>query len=473
METDLEIYTGKLKYKDIDFSFVFDCTELRLIPPNDKKQRILKEWIMTPLANGAYTIGDPKMDVPYLIGKCNENGHTMVFITQEGARIGNSNSVLFVEILAYMDCKYDREHIDRLSFSSQEINCIHPINQSYSFSFDGEGFSRDGVFSVTTLDFETTTTEKQKFIVDDTDVYVQFCVSRRLSTKIGEAPIILNSAMLFEFEPTNDYAFLLKLWRIAKQFIQFLCYRKNVFLPIVDVSAPYKDGKHEKFATLYVLGESGTDEPETLKKGRYIKQAYIAGSEGRMLTDISAGLLYTRHFLDTYRSGRSIDAARFIMITAAFEWEFHRAYPDGVPKKEATIKIEKIATEAIEALIDASSGKLKKKYSFLKKLIKSDSLQTEIIQIGEDFNNAIGNFGKHLYSRNGEKLEYSEMGKRLATQRNRFAHGILDKEFIGLSLLDLIYLEYIIYAMQLRFYDVDDVNIRKSINELFDLNYAL
>ena len=65
------------------------------------------------------------------------------------------------------------------------------------------------------------------------------------------------------------------------------------------------------------------------------------------------------------------------------------------------------------------------------------------------------------------------MGQRLADQRNHFAHGDLDKDFIGLSLLDLVYMEYVVYAMQLRFYGMNDEKIRKSINELFDLNFAL
>lgn len=65
------------------------------------------------------------------------------------------------------------------------------------------------------------------------------------------------------------------------------------------------------------------------------------------------------------------------------------------------------------------------------------------------------------------------MGKRLADQRNHFAHGDLSKEFIGLSLLDLIYLEYIIYALPLKHYNIPDDKIRKSINDLFHLNFAL
>lgn len=448
--------------------------KLRLIPPKEKMHEIEMNWIMTPIGNGVYTMGRQlQMDEPFLVGRCNEDGSKIVFLTQQGARIGSRNSVLFIDIVAYIACKTDRDNIDRISFSSPEIDCIHPVNQAFEYSLDSERFSNDGVFSVTALSFDSTTTEKQEFTVDGKKVQAYFGVTRKMSIKIGEAPMLFSSAMLFEFEPTDDYVFILKLWHIAKKFIQFLCYRKNVFLPSAEISAPYEDGKHEKFATLYIMNEIGSSEPETLKRGRYIKQKNLSGSEGAILTDIAASLLYTRHFPDTYESGRHIDASRFIMITAAFEWEFHRAYPEGVPKKEATIKVEAEATEAIQKLIESGSGKVKKKYQFLKKLIKSDSLQTEIVKMGEDYDEIIGIFGKHLYQLNGENLVYTEMGERLANQRNHFAHGDLDKEFIGISLLDLMHMEYVIYALQLKHYGISNENVRKSINELFHLGYAL
>ena len=45
-------YSGICTYRDIDFTFVFDGEELRLIPPPDKRKTIRMEWIMTPLAKG-------------------------------------------------------------------------------------------------------------------------------------------------------------------------------------------------------------------------------------------------------------------------------------------------------------------------------------------------------------------------------------------------------------------------------------
>ena len=65
------------------------------------------------------------------------------------------------------------------------------------------------------------------------------------------------------------------------------------------------------------------------------------------------------------------------------------------------------------------------------------------------------------------------MGERLGKQRNAFAHGDLDKDFIGLSLLDLIFLEMIIYAMQLRYFGIEDVLIKHAINNLFKQNMLI
>ena len=309
--------------------------------------------------------------------------------------------------------------------------------------------------------------------MDGRKVKVFFSISRKLSLNVLESPILLESAMAFDFEETNDYDFLVRLWFIAKEFLSFLCYRNNVYIKSAIVFSKTQDEKYQSFVTLTLVNQVKDKELYALKQNRCIMQSMIAGHEGQILTDIACGSLYTRHLPKTYKDGRRIDAARFIMITAAFEWEFRRIYPDGVPKKKEITLIENEATEALKKLIDSSTGKLKNKYKFLSKLIKSDSLQTELVKIGKDFDPIIGNFGKHLYRLNEDELSYSEMGERLSRQRNNFAHGNLDKDFIGKALLDLIYLEYVVYAMQMKHYGIDDANIRKAINELFHLNYAL
>lgn len=471
---DTRIYTGVTKYKDIDFTFVFNGENLRLIPTTENVRKVETEWLMTPIAKGTFIPNtDLKMEDSFLIGRCHENGKRIVFFTQKNAIISSNNLVLIVQLIGYLECSTGKEKFGKISFLGPEINIIHPVNQSFDFSFNPTTVSSDGVFSITTKNFDITSTTPQEFEVDEKKVNVQFSVSRKFSTKILEPPILLESSMLFEFNETEDYDFLVRLWFIAKEFISFLCYRNNIYMKPAVVSSKNQDGKYQFFGILTMMNQGTEEELYALKQNRCIKQSTTSGHEGQILTDIAGDSLYTRHLPKTYEDGRHIDASRFIMITAAFEWEFHRTYPNGVPKKKSTILIENEAIEALQRLIDSSTGKLKNKYKFLSKLIRSDSLQTELVKIGEDFDSIIGNFGKHLYSLNGEELIYSSMGERLSSQRNHFAHGDLDKDFIGLALLDLIYLEYIVYAMQMKHYGIEDANIRNAINELFHLNFAL
>ena len=71
-----------------------------------------------------------------------------------------------------------------------------------------------------------------------------FGITRSVSSKIHEAPLSVYSSMMFEFDPTADYRFIYRLWGIARQYIRFLCYRKNVFIPEIELSCPCEGGKH-------------------------------------------------------------------------------------------------------------------------------------------------------------------------------------------------------------------------------------
>lgn len=468
MAIELKIYTGSLIYKDIEFSFTFDGEELRLTPSKDKRYEV-NMWFLKSLGKGVYTSGGPVyIEEKTLIGNCNENGQKIIFLPRQSS-IGRYNSVLRVSVEAYIIEKYAREWIDRVGFISNEIDCIFPTNQA----LQPLEWTEDGIVSIKTKDFSETTSQKQVFFVDDKRVTVNFGISRKSSGKIGEPPLELHSEMFFEFDKTKDYTFILRLWRIAKCFVQYLCYRKNIDLSMVELSAPYKIGMHEKFATLYIVSNDIDNEPGILEKGRYIKQEYINGVEGKILSDISEDKIYSRHIPESYKSGRTIDAARFVMITAAFEWTFNKNYPNGVNKKESTIEAEDSIITKITELVDVSTGKRKEIYKFLRKLVRSDMLQSKIEQVGKDYGEIIDVFGKHLYSINDEVLKYNEMGSRISQQRNNFAHGNLDKDFIGLSLLDLIYLEYVIYAMQLKEYGVENILIKRAINDLFGCHLAI
>ena len=43
----LTMYTGSLRFRDVNYFFSFDGRELRLIPPEEKKFSILQDLTMT------------------------------------------------------------------------------------------------------------------------------------------------------------------------------------------------------------------------------------------------------------------------------------------------------------------------------------------------------------------------------------------------------------------------------------------
>ena len=53
----------------------------------------------------------------------------------------------------------------------------------------------------------------------------------------------LTSTMVFEFETTDNYAFIFRLYNIAKLFVQYLCYRRNIVFEAVELSALMDNGK--------------------------------------------------------------------------------------------------------------------------------------------------------------------------------------------------------------------------------------
>lgn len=464
-------YTGKVSYRDIDFTFVFINNELRLIPPADKEGIIAWQWKMKSIDKGVYTFADPiPVDEKYIVADCNETNMRIVFLPELASNLRFNNNVVIIDVLAYIVCKSNKDLFNRVAFSCPEINYIHPTNQAFTIALSHEEWSKKGIAWLNTNDVELSTTEMQKFTVDDKKIQVHFGISRIVSTKISNPPLSLKSIMYFDFDATDDFEFVLRLWQIARDFVRFLCYRNNIYFTEIKLCTPKVDGKHESFANMYIIDDIGEIEEKPLQEERLIKQLHIAGKEGEILTDIASDSIYLRHIPDSYQSGHHINAARFVMITAAFEWEFNRLYPDGIKKSEKTIIAENEVSEEIQNLIDNTTGKKKNILKFLHRLVRSDSLQKEIIQIGKDFTTILEVFGNYLYRINNEELKYSEMGQRLSEQRNHFAHGDLDKDFIGLSLLDLMFMENVIYAMQLKCYDVDDKAIQRAIKDLFRYN---
>lgn len=462
--------TGTLQMMGYEFFFTFDEEKLSLIPKEEEKDVISHSWFYTKLETGGFAWpGEPKfVEEDFLYGRTNETNRVITFLTNKYVQLHENNGIITVPILSYFFSYSNRPIISRMSFSGLELNYIHPINHAFEISYKPE--EHDGKINISTYDFDSTTTEKQKFSVFGKEVQVYFGITRTTSLSIENPPLALSSSMVFHFEETQDNSFVRELYRIAKEFIQFLCNRRNISFTEIQLSN--KKGKVGEFIE---IEEDIEIELKPLNDGRYIQQKYIAGYEGKILNDIVKNNLYLRHLSKSFNDSRIIDAASFVLRTAAFEWEFSRLFSEDELKSEQRKKLEEEASKELERLIENSTGKLKKIYKDLKKSVVSYlSLSQKIGQIFEEYGASLLDlFGQSIYKLNNISYNHSEIAERIGKQRNNFAHGNLDKEFINESLLDVVFLEQIVLAMQLQYFGIDEITTKKIINEVFRHNLTV
>ena len=468
------IYTGTLKYRNIEFQFVFNGGLLTLITPTQYQHEIEWKWLREETSLGVYTFAEPlTVGVPYLSGRCHETNRQMIFLTHESSVIGSRNSTLLISVVGVIEAKTADPLFSRLILSSPELNFIHPINRAFFQEYNYEDLEKDGVISIKTNGFDATTTAQLPVTVDGNSVSIHFSVGWKCSMKNNEPPIVLNSNMIVEFEETNDYWFLRKLWGVAESMVQLLTFRQNARISECVLQSRFDEKRFYDTGTFRLTRSAIDPDEKSLEKGRYINLQLLDSHEADLISLIADEKIYLRHIPRSSEDARSIDASSFVMTTAAFEWEFSQSYPDGVVKQDKRVRAEKFALKEIDAAISNATGEAKAILKFAKKNIRFISLEAKVIQAGRDFDSVIGIFGKQLYSLNEEGFDYKTIGNRLAKQRNDFAHGNIDKEFNGAATLDLLFLRYLIYALQLRRIGVSDSSIQKAVNDLFSRRLAL
>ena len=470
----MKTYTGKLTYKDTPFFFVFDGEILKLIPENVITNDSIKYEEFIP---GVYTYRNSiSLEENSLLGKCYETGKNMIFIFMNGSTLIANKDTFVIRPVAYIIITRDRDVISRISYKCQELDLIYPVGQAYNVDFTDN--NNDVIFKAETKSVNDLNTEGRDFSFDGQNIKISFSISETVHTKINR-PLEFASILHFEVENIKDYFFVYRLSYGALNFFQFLCNRTNISFESIELATPLQNGLHEKFAELTLIRDMTLDNYDVIKK-RFIPYKDICGFEHILMQEIANKTLYLRHLPDSYRLNSRIDAASFVMITAAFEWEYSNLYPNGFPKKRRVVNAEEAARKTIDIIIEQKKNahvdkkELEIYYNFRDEIGSFDSLESKIMHVRKDLSSIVDLFGKYLYKINHITIsEYNKMGNRIANQRNKFAHGNLSKDFDELSSLDIYFLKMIVYSMQMRKINIPDKNIKDAINNLFFLGIII
>ena len=414
------------------------------------------DWLSNP----------PNFGGDYLRGVNAENGKEVLFKTYPGNATFR-NMQIQIRIQYYIELQRDAT-VSKLSFMSNEINYIYNIAQG----IESYGFTEEGTASCKTKSFEETTSPTEYFNVENKEIGIYFAIYRGINFQ-SCYPLNLYSSINLLVDANKDYDFLVHLCYIMKNFLSFLCYRKNIHFNEIALYTQESPKKYRKVGKILFMDEREDIEADKIIKERNITYEAIKGKLGNILQDIENERLYLRHIPDSYRDSLKIDYSKFIMITAAVEWIFRNLYPEGLRHSDKTLKAQEKVREELDNRVTESTGEIKKQYKFLQKLVGSDSLSQKIVQIGEDYNSLLGSIGQYLYDINDlkEEFDYTKIGLRIQNQRNNYAHGNLDKGFEESASLDLIFLEKVVYLLQLSTYGMNDDIIIEQVKRLFGMRF--
>lgn len=403
----------------------------------------------------------PVFDCEYLRGTDEETGNIVYFKILKEA--GLENNLITLCILYYIELRQEAE-VDKIVFFSNELDYIYNANKAV----EEANCQINGYTSIILKSFSDTTTQREKFYINEKELEIYFSISRLINST-QHTIINLHTAMNICFEKTSSKDFLISICNTMERFLSFLCYRTDICFNKILLFSKNEKGIEEQIGEINLLKKPFENNVKVLE--RCITYDGISGNINKILQDISNGDLYLRHIPNSSKEWTYYDCAKIIMITAALERIFDDLYPSGVRHKESKSKALNEVKDDISKKIEKSSGNIKKTYKYLYQMIDNDPLSSKMVQMFNDNDLLIRNIGEFCYKQitNTDDFNYKETAKRIQDARNAFAHGRLYSKLSQGLVADIFCLEKVVYLLQLSKYNIDKEVIIKQVKKLFRL----
>lgn len=427
---------GKIKYKDINMKFIFEDDTLELIFENMED---LKEISNVKYDNKYFIqFGNEKISVSHLIGVSND-GIYEFFITSSHMSLNESFICKVGYYARYFDLDNQKYTERRLSFSSAEIDSMFCNGLLYDAVHTEEG----KIGSVSLEPYLNTHPLNHYFSVDGVNYNIRFDNGFTYYSDTL-TPIVFKNSINLEFDKYKSLDDLYACYVGIRTLLSFMYHRRNIYFSNIIIYGKEND-KFTKIGEFVVLERNTHTEEINMKK--CIKYNEISSVFTLLSKKIFSNDIHTHHLPLSSKSNRVVTAGDFIVLLAAFEHEFDNNYE--VIHCNQSIKARQEVHETIDSLIASSKGKVKEKYKNFKKHIDDDILSGKIIHLFKIMPLEMERLGKGIYTRNGFKFNSDSISKRIEKQRNNFAHGNIKEEFVKESLADFLFLEKIVYFIQL------------------------
>lgn len=408
-------------------------------------------------------------DTPYVIGYDFSSCKRYIFFVDNIPSGPYLSTIITMQVSGYIKYESVVSAISGMSFYGKEIEHFYPLNKGYTISIQ----HNMKVGEVKTIPYENTT-DSFSFHLGEDEIICILGVEAGLRS-CHTNPIFVKSRLQLKFSETTSYEKLFDLYRAVLTFLSFITYRKNIDIAPITLYGKTEYSEFAKIGTLYYVLEPNTVESDKVIE-EIITYELIKPHIGAILDEIVADTLYIQHIPESKNDRNRITPARFVLTTAAFEWNVRNVYNIPTSKKLEIVKNDLL--EAIKELPEKKSynRKLQGKYDFFVQLISNmdTNLAGKIAYVLNDLNPILEIFIKDLYHLNNQEPDlYTKMGERLQKQRNNYAHGNIDKELDIDVILDIIVLEWVNYAMVFKKFNYTEKQIIRLINGIFNCNFYI
>lgn len=413
--------------------------------------------------------GKRNSNTPYMLkGKdFSRNREILFFISHNINRTPRTSVYKLSHYIIFVD---NEKNFDQIELRANELNWFYNIRNAYHYSVN----SNTGEADITVIPFDKL---KKEWTIDDESklekVYIN--ISRTIKS-MDTSPIELVTELQLRFNELIDYEELYMWSKTTIDFLKFITYRKNITINQIALKKLNERGLYKTIGILYLdLNRGKYKEDIKVERERIIDVSLLDHSLEDVFKRLIENTIYLKHIPENSIDRNRITTARFILITAGFEWQFNFNYKtirDEVSDKNKEERIELL--NFINKKISENTGSKKKFYKFHKKIIERVdlNLSNKIKWALDEYEDAIGIFIKSIYHMNGiEEKSYSKIAERIQIQRNNYAHGNIDKDINPIAILDVIVLEWLYYAMVLDSCGMERKTIKKVINQLFKCGF--
>lgn len=285
----------------------------------------------------------------------------------------------------------------------------------------------------------------------------------------SDKPVEFIGQIQMLIQPTDSIEELFQIVELARSFIIYLCFRRDVIFDEVFIGN-YSDNKFTTTGQYFPLNNPERLSSQTLMDSRMIPISFVEEIIPELIKSLYKNTIYIEHMRTGMTKKHIITGGDIVTLTAGFEYEFDKSGLE-VAKKEGEINQRRLIKDKYsELLLDERLNAYGR--STIKNAIKHvDDLMLEA-KLNAFFgilpNDFLENL-KSIFKKVNIIFSVSHLCHNISEARNKIAHGDIDYHITKETVYDFLILEMVVYFVQLKRFGLDDSMSYKSIASLFDI----